>query len=70
MSSILSSYLQCTGEAFFNDSCHGNFFTGSVSTLNLTVFQVTGHVAFLKWDRYEMGDKRAIISYVIKYKEA
>ena len=46
------------------------FFTGSVSTLNLTVFQVTGHVAFLKWDRYEMGDKRAIISYVIKYKEA
>ena len=42
----------------------------SVSTLNLTVFQVTGHVAFLKWDRYELGDKRAIISYVIKYKEA
>ncbi|XP_076101459.1 insulin-like peptide receptor isoform X2 [Mytilus galloprovincialis] len=53
-----------------SNSTNGDQAPCHVSTLNLTVFQVTGHVAFLKWDRYKMGDTRALISYVIKYKEA
>lgn len=45
-------------------------YTGTVTTLNLTVVKIAARIAFLRWDNFKSSDPRQLLSYVISWKEA